>query len=627
MSISSIRARQFLLIFLSVLLFIFLIKRSNEIAMLQSDNNVTFGTVVINNGDIEKGISLTGTYKYVEDKILSPSELKYQQDEVKSLTVYDRGAFLSGHKATISFDIYNYTGENLTLQFKDIINYYNIYVNGIFFSTSDTDVGSTLDNKSYIDVPKNRKTEIVLQMRRDDYFLFGFLTPPKINTYTNLLNEENRVKYSTIIVSLLTIIYCVFLSLLSILRSKSFSKNFHIFVCFFIGLIIVSNIVFTSLSNNGVIHANYFDFIKYRMFEAVIISYSLFLLVYFHCDQARTIRNLSNGLTYALFVYLIFLIVTPSVGQELLFKASFIFILANQIATLYVAQKNILSYQKNGIYSFIIVALIYVFAFSYPDIIFSSYSSYIVVSFLFVLTIFILKISRENYKSFANFRYLTEKQKLLNEIYTNEISTINKRLEIESNTKNHAIRIVEETKKRDIATGLYNRTYMTKLISTTIASLRKDEIISLIIIDIDNLKHINEVYGHIVADSYISDVAKRLLDYKTQNDYIARWTGGSFLMFFTNIEYATAAYIAESIRLVISNTRFQNGDTATASIGVCCADMNSTLEDTERTLNNCLEIAKSIGKNCVYTDTQLSERLLENNLDSSSKISDALTNN
>ncbi len=603
---------QYILIFLCIILFIFLIRRSIDIADLEYDSNVIFGTIVVNEGDIKNGIPLTGTYKYIEDKIIEPNALKYHEDKVQALPVYDHGVFVSGHNATLYFDIYNYTNENLTLQYKDFVNKYKIYVNGIPVNSQEIETHDTKGHNPYIEILKNKKTQIVIQMRRDDYFLFGFLSPPILNTYTNLLTDYNRSQYLTLIITLLIFITCIFLNILSMIRSRNLAKNIHIILFSMIGVMVILKVVLTTLANFDIIHVNYMDFIKYKVFNIVLIAYFLFLFVYYDCPQKRSEKNIANTISYSLFIFVVFTSITPYAGQELLYKAALFFILAIQIASFYIARKNILSYQKNGILSLLILSIFYIFVFIYPDILLFTTNTTLSIVFLLCSAIIGLKIARDNYHSFANFRYLTAKQILLNDIYTNELSNIQKQLEIEKSAKMHAITIVNETKKRDVATGLYNRTYMTDLIKESIEGLKDNEIISLIIIDIDNLKHINEVYGHVVADTHIKDIANKLFNYKNQTDYLGRWTGGSFLVLLKEIEYATATYIAESIRLEISNTTFENGDSATVSIGVCCADKYSTVETTERTLNDCLIIAKGIGKNCVYTDTQLSDKLLEN---------------
>jgi len=106
---------------------------------------------------------------------------------------------------------------------------------------------------------------------------------------------------------------------------------------------------------------------------------------------------------------------------------------------------------------------------------------------------------------------------------------------------------------KDELTGLFNRRYLNERLPADIASANlKKSPLSVIFLDIDNLKEINDTYGHPLGDEAIAGVAEALQDcIRADIDWACRYGGDEFLVCLINTASADVYRIAERIRLQI----------------------------------------------------------------------------
>lgn len=119
----------------------------------------------------------------------------------------------------------------------------------------------------------------------------------------------------------------------------------------------------------------------------------------------------------------------------------------------------------------------------------------------------------------------------------------------------------------DVLTGLCNRKYFYKKLSELLSSFP----ISLIMIDLDNFKMINDTHGHIAGDHVLQQFAEILQQYTRKNDIICRWGGEEFAVIFPKTELNEAFKIADRIRSIVENHVFVYNDVSckiTVSIGI-----------------------------------------------------------
>ncbi|RKD28774.1 GGDEF domain-containing protein [Thermohalobacter berrensis] len=158
---------------------------------------------------------------------------------------------------------------------------------------------------------------------------------------------------------------------------------------------------------------------------------------------------------------------------------------------------------------------------------------------------------------------------------------------------------------KDYLTGLFNKRYIGERLPIEISnSLESGKPISVILIDIDNFKDINDTHGHLAGDFILKEVAQELKNsIRKESDWAARYGGEEFLVCLPNTDRKNAKKIAERIRESIENSMFKFNNITlriTASFGACTSygektTMKSIIEIADKKLYK----AKEKGKNIV----------------------------
>jgi len=123
----------------------------------------------------------------------------------------------------------------------------------------------------------------------------------------------------------------------------------------------------------------------------------------------------------------------------------------------------------------------------------------------------------------------------------------------------------------DAVTGLYNRNYWEQIISGAIFYPRTQNF-SLTLIDIDNLKEINDKYGHLAGDKAIEIVGQAIKNSIRKEDAGLRYGGDEFLILLFNQDKKTAYKVIERIRREINEITAEHGMNIQISAGVACYD-------------------------------------------------------
>jgi diguanylate cyclase (GGDEF)-like protein len=143
--------------------------------------------------------------------------------------------------------------------------------------------------------------------------------------------------------------------------------------------------------------------------------------------------------------------------------------------------------------------------------------------------------------------------------------------------KNSAL---SEISARDSLTGLYNRCYvMEKIDSEMNRSLRHGCPVSLIMLDIDHFKQVNDSFGHSVGDRVLRSVGQVLRDSCRVYDVAGRYGGEEFCIVLPETKVSNTTVVAERIRERLAASRFDVGADSvmvTASIGIAGIDSVET---------------------------------------------------
>jgi len=122
---------------------------------------------------------------------------------------------------------------------------------------------------------------------------------------------------------------------------------------------------------------------------------------------------------------------------------------------------------------------------------------------------------------------------------------------------------------------------------------------ALIVLDIDNFKKINDVYGHNMGDKVLKEVSRTIRKHIRNKDIVARWGGEEFVILLPDADKNRAKFVAEKLRRHIKFLSKKFPFTLTASFGVSLVNKDKTLEEAFEKADKALYKAKTTGKNKV----------------------------
>ena len=157
---------------------------------------------------------------------------------------------------------------------------------------------------------------------------------------------------------------------------------------------------------------------------------------------------------------------------------------------------------------------------------------------------------------------------------------------------------IEELSITDKLTRLYNRMKLDELLNEQVNLYERYEVpFSIILIDIDNFKRINDTYGHDVGDNVLVEIASLLRMNIRSTDFAGRWGGEEFLIICQSTPIEDAYVLAEKIRNKIQDTKFDKVENQTISLGVTQYNKKENLLSVFRAVDKALYHAKNNGKN------------------------------
>lgn len=158
---------------------------------------------------------------------------------------------------------------------------------------------------------------------------------------------------------------------------------------------------------------------------------------------------------------------------------------------------------------------------------------------------------------------------------------------------------LEQISITDRLTGLYNRHKLDNVLENEFKrSHRFGSSFSLIMIDIDDFKLVNDTYGHQFGDKVLMELSNLLSSRTT--DIIGRWGGEEFLIITQETKLEGALLVAENIRLKIDQHIFPKIGSITASFGVSTYKQGDTINHLISRTDSALYTSKGNGKNQVH---------------------------
>jgi diguanylate cyclase (GGDEF) domain len=152
----------------------------------------------------------------------------------------------------------------------------------------------------------------------------------------------------------------------------------------------------------------------------------------------------------------------------------------------------------------------------------------------------------------------------------------------------------------DELTGIYNKSKINDILRREIeTSKRYDSELSIIMVDIDHFKTVNDNFGHDVGDVVLKEVASVLKNNIRERDFIGRWGGEEFIIICSTTSLEEATKLANKIKEKVEEYRYSLTSNQTASLGVATLisgeDSKSLFIRADKALYN----AKKLGRNRV----------------------------
>ena len=161
---------------------------------------------------------------------------------------------------------------------------------------------------------------------------------------------------------------------------------------------------------------------------------------------------------------------------------------------------------------------------------------------------------------------------------------------------------LKEFSFKDEVTGLYNRRFFSIRLEEEVSRYRRfNHPVSVVLLDLDGFKAVNDGLGHAAGDETLRAIAEILLKHSRGINVICRYGGDEFAVLLVETSKAGAWLYADRIRDIVASHRFSHGRRLTASFGIASLpeDVAPAPDELIRAADEALYAAKRAGKNRV----------------------------
>jgi diguanylate cyclase (GGDEF)-like protein/PAS domain S-box-containing protein len=157
---------------------------------------------------------------------------------------------------------------------------------------------------------------------------------------------------------------------------------------------------------------------------------------------------------------------------------------------------------------------------------------------------------------------------------------------------------LERRATTDPLTGLYNRLRMEEFLTTELSRLRRyGGEASLLLLDIDHFKAVNDRHGHHSGDRVLKEVAHLLRSESREADVLARWGGEEFVLLAPETFAPEGEALAQKLRETVAGHEFPVVERLTVSMGLVTLQPGSAITEVMRRADQALYAAKGAGRN------------------------------
>jgi len=163
---------------------------------------------------------------------------------------------------------------------------------------------------------------------------------------------------------------------------------------------------------------------------------------------------------------------------------------------------------------------------------------------------------------------------------------------------------LERLSVTDRLTGVFNRLRLDHFLDEQLARKQRYGVdFSVVLLDVDHFKSVNDTYGHPVGDDVLVTVARLLQEGTREVDVVGRWGGEEFLVVCPDTSFARAMSTAEKIRSLMAEHAFDIVGTQTASFGVTMARTEDTVAAMLARADAAMYRSKTGGRNRVQGES------------------------
>jgi diguanylate cyclase (GGDEF)-like protein/hemerythrin-like metal-binding protein len=165
------------------------------------------------------------------------------------------------------------------------------------------------------------------------------------------------------------------------------------------------------------------------------------------------------------------------------------------------------------------------------------------------------------------------------------------------------ITVLESLSATDRLTGAWNRVQLERMVDMEISRAKRfGESVTLILLDVDHFKRVNDVHGHLIGDTVLREFVSRIRECMRDVDSLFRWGGDEFVVLAPSVAHHGGAVLAERLRNAIATVPFAHVGLLTASLGVTEHLHGASAESWFQRTDEALYAAKSGGRNRVHVD-------------------------
>lgn len=510
--------------------------------------NAVKGNVNLKGYDFEKNgnVNIKGQLELYNNKLLKPNDLELEKPD-KYLTILDSlKSQLNGKDTgymTLHLKIFAADGVTYGIRMQELLSASKIWVNGILQEQVGKVGTSYKDEKAiYLPIymyftPKNGVIDIVMQTSNYRTF-FASVKPIEFGLKDKVMNTSMlNISLDLMIVGALFIIETLFFVLRKNMKNGRLCGYFWI-ICFLIQI--------RCLFFNERVIVRFFPNMPFELLsKTAALTYYMLVLVYVLFLKEMFSHFPKKIVTVSMFFCTVFsgiCIITNNTFYDRLTFLSQLILGAILFGILIFLIKSVRAKEKNSDIMF------WAFAFLMVTIL-----NDVLVNNGVLNTRYGAQIGMFNFVFLQTYVIIIK--------YSDEI-IISEKIKLEN-------KIIYEKSIRDNLTNLYNRNYIEQVLDNSMKKyMNTGEIFTLLMLDIDYFKAINDTYGHLQGDYVLSTVSDIIMGSVRGTDYVGRFGGEEFIVILINTKQKKASEIAERIRKNISDFPFNNGIKVTISGGL-----------------------------------------------------------